>query len=168
MSWIFIFHRGRIWGQFRVFSSHEAKDLNLTRNRFKFHYLWYNNYKQWKNIIFRLSFGENCLRVFLYVHEHQLDISLQADVNVIVIDWRRGAMTLNYLQAAANTRLVGAIAAVMVEKLNHTYNIQPSMIHIIGHSLGAHIAGYIGERVPRIARITGKSANKWQSLFRSN
>lgn len=81
-------------------------------------------------------------------------------MNVIVIDWRRGAMTLNYLQAAANTRLVGAIAAIMVEKLNHTYNIQPSMIHIIGHSLGAHIAGYIGERVPRIARITGKSAKK--------
>lgn len=81
-------------------------------------------------------------------------------MNVIVIDWRRGAMTLNYLQAAANTRLVGAIAAVMVDKLNHTYNIQPSMIHIIGHSLGAHIAGYIGERVPRIARKTGKSANK--------
>lgn len=90
-----------------------------------------------------------------WVRRMTREIIKNADVNVIVIDWRRGAMTLNYLQAAANTRLVGAIAAVMVEKLNHTYNIQPSMIHIIGHSLGAHIAGYIGERVPRIARITG-------------
>ena len=28
-------------------------------------------------------------------------------------------------------------------------------VHIIGHSLGAHIAGYAGERVPGLARITG-------------
>ena len=83
-------------------------------------------------------------------------IILQADVNVLVVDWRRGAMTLNYLQAAANTRLVGVLASLMIEKLNNTYNITPSMIHIIGHSLGAHIAGYIGERVSGIARITGK------------
>lgn len=83
------------------------------------------------------------------------EIIKNGDVNVVVVDWKRGAMTLNYLQAAANTRLVGVIAALMVEKLNYTYNIAPSMIHIIGHSLGAHIAGYIGERVPGIARITG-------------
>lgn len=81
MSWIFIFHRGRIWGQFRVFSSHEAKDLNLTRNRFKFHYIWYNNYKQWKNIIFRLSFWWKL----------PMSISLRTwtSVRYIVTGWRQ-------------------------------------------------------------------------------
>jgi hypothetical protein len=34
------------------------------------------------------------------------------------------------------------------------YNVTGSQVHIIGHSLGAHIAGYAGERV-HIARITG-------------
>ena len=29
-------------------------------------------------------------------------------------------------------------------------------MHLIGHSLGAHVAGYAGERVPGTGRITGK------------
>jgi predicted alpha/beta hydrolase len=29
-------------------------------------------------------------------------------------------------------------------------------MHIIGHSLGAHIAGYAGDRTPNLGRITGE------------
>jgi hypothetical protein len=33
----------------------------------------------------------------------------------------------------------------------------PSQIHLIGLSLGAHLASYIGKAIPGIGRITGKS-----------
>ena len=39
-------------------------------------------------------------------------------------------------------------------------NADTTKIHIIGHSLGAHIAGYAGERTPNLGRITGE-----ESLF---
>ena len=42
------------------------------------------------------------------------------------------------------TRLVGLEVARLVEVLR----LDPAKVHIIGHSLGAHIAGYAGERIP--------------------
>ncbi|KAK3864249.1 hypothetical protein Pcinc_030039 [Petrolisthes cinctipes] len=36
----------------------------------------------------------------------------------------------------------------------HT-GLSPSNVHIIGHSLGSHVAGYAGERVTGLGRITG-------------
>lgn len=72
------------------------------------------------------------------------------DVNVVIVDWRGGSLPL-YSQAAANTRLVGMEVARMVEGLR----LDPARVHIIGHSLGAHIAGYAGERLPGLGRISG-------------
>eukprot|EP00079_Xenopus_tropicalis_P031729 XP_017945500.1 PREDICTED: pancreatic triacylglycerol lipase-like [Xenopus tropicalis] len=42
-----------------------------------------------------------------------------------------------------------------MEMCQKNYDYSPSMIHIIGHSLGAHVAGEAGKRVPGIARISG-------------
>lgn len=33
--------------------------------------------------------------------------------------------------------------------------LEPENVHIIGHSLGAHIAGYAGKRLKNLGRITG-------------
>lgn len=33
--------------------------------------------------------------------------------------------------------------------------MNPKDVHIIGHSLGAHTAGYAGERIDKLGRITG-------------
>lgn len=39
--------------------------------------------------------------------------------------------------------------------LQNETDLTASDFHLIGHSLGAHIAGYAGERVPNLGRITG-------------
>ncbi|KAJ8025383.1 Pancreatic lipase-related protein 2 [Holothuria leucospilota] len=43
----------------------------------------------------------------------------------------------------------------MLNKLIVLTNVTPEAIHLIGHSLGAHTAGYVGENLQGIGRITG-------------
>ena len=81
------------------------------------------------------------------------------DVNVIVVDWRGGSLPM-YSQAAANTRLVGLEIAQLIESLVANAGARAEDFHVIGHSLGAHIAGYCGESVierglGKLGRISG-------------
>ncbi|KAK6188493.1 hypothetical protein SNE40_004656 [Patella caerulea] len=77
------------------------------------------------------------------------------DANVIAVNWKEGAAQANYFKAAANTRVVGAVAAQLIKDLKSVGGISYSNVHVIGHSLGSHIAGYIGEIIPGLGRITG-------------
>lgn len=44
---------------------------------------------------------------------------LQKDANVFIVNWERGAVMLNYKEAASNTRVVGAVLARSVNlKIN--------------------------------------------------
>lgn len=76
------------------------------------------------------------------------------DYNVVTVDWSGGSRAL-YSQATANTRLVGLEVAHLIKYLNTTMGLHPQDVHIIGHSLGSHTAGYAGEQVPGLGRITG-------------
>ncbi|XP_042897767.1 inactive pancreatic lipase-related protein 1 [Parasteatoda tepidariorum] len=76
------------------------------------------------------------------------------DYNIISVDWRLGAAQ-SYPQAAANTRSLGLVVADFIDHLQRKYRIPPSDIHLIGYNLGAHAAGYVGDQIPRIGRITG-------------
>lgn len=76
------------------------------------------------------------------------------DMNVIVVDWAGGSLPL-YTQATANTRLVGLELAYFINWLIKNRSLDPKNVHIIGHSLGAHTAGYAGAMVPGLGRITG-------------
>lgn len=42
-----------------------------------------------------------------------------------------------------------------MDAFQEEYSVDPGHIHIIGHSLGAHIGGYVGDRTPHLGRITG-------------
>lgn len=75
-------------------------------------------------------------------------------MNVIITDWSRGN-GFPYTQATANTQIVGAEMANLVNRLIQNQNAQLKDFHLIGHSLGSHICGYAGSRLPGLPRITG-------------
>ncbi|XP_046550830.1 pancreatic triacylglycerol lipase-like [Haliotis rubra] len=89
-----------------------------------------------------------------WLHELKDEYLKTHDVNVFIVDWGGGSKTL-YTQATANTRLVGAIVAQFITHLKTVGHAKPEDFHLIGHSLGAHTAGYAGERIQYIGRITG-------------
>ena len=75
--------------------------------------------------------------------------------NIIIVDWSSGNK-FPYTQAAANTQVIGAFIGNLINFYIQKGFINPDDVHLIGHSLGAHVAGYAGERItPKIARITG-------------
>lgn len=76
------------------------------------------------------------------------------DFNVIGVDWSKGASKF-YPKAVANTRLVGAVLSKLLRTLIDNFELKVENLHVLGHSLGAHIAGYVGTSIPRISRITG-------------
>ncbi|RUS82423.1 hypothetical protein EGW08_009811 [Elysia chlorotica] len=75
-------------------------------------------------------------------------------MNVLVVDWENGA-AFPYNQAVANTRLVAAQLYVLLDDMVRARQVDVSKVHIIGHSLGAHVAGYVGARTPGLGRISG-------------
>ncbi|XP_021356285.1 inactive pancreatic lipase-related protein 1-like [Mizuhopecten yessoensis] len=77
----------------------------------------------------------------------------KGDFNVIVVDWQGGSKQA-YGHAVGNTYLVGAEVAKTLTYLHDNRSLDYSRVHIIGHSLGAQIAGHIGYRVKGIGRIS--------------
>lgn len=87
------------------------------------------------------------------------ELLLREDCNVLIVNWIGGAGP-PYAQAVANTRLVGAMLARLASQLINIGKILPAKMHMIGHSLGAHTAGYAGYTLRlryhhTLGRITG-------------
>ncbi|GFS13714.1 pancreatic triacylglycerol lipase [Elysia marginata] len=91
---------------------------------------------------------------FQYIVDTTAALLDKSPMNVIVVAWENGA-TFPYSQAVANTRLVGAQLAALLETMVQARNADMARVHIIGHSLGAHIAGYAGASTPGLGRISG-------------
>lgn len=89
-----------------------------------------------------------------WVRDMADELLRKTPMNVITVDWGNGA-GFPYSQAAANTRVVGAEVAQLIQLLKDQQDVSASNVHLIGHSLGAHVAGYAGTRIPRLVRITG-------------
>lgn len=111
------------------------------------------------------------------------------DMNVIVVDWNKGATNVNYLKAVENTHkaadnLTAFLEMMAVRIQNSLGHPRPSLdrnreqsvlindlcfqdqgvslssIHMIGVSLGAHISGFVGAKLNgSIGRITGKTCS---------
>lgn len=82
--------------------------------------------------------------------------------NTLAINWNDTAAR-NYVAAAQATKQVGKLVAEWLWKdlINMNTTILAN-VHLIGHSLGAHVSGFIGKYVnelsngAKIGRITGK------------
>ncbi|GIY71730.1 inactive pancreatic lipase-related protein 1 [Caerostris darwini] len=81
----------------------------------------------------------------------------RADDNVIIVDHSTNTMLprIIYQQSVADTRVIGVQVANLINFLHKKLGVEMKRVHIIGHSLGAHTAGYAGERLPNLGRITG-------------
>lgn len=83
---------------------------------------------------------------------------------MILVDWEKGAAGPSYALAATNTQIIGRQLALLILDMV-SYGANPDRMHIVGFSLGAHVAGYAGRGVQnkgvKIGRITGKLRTKW-------
>ncbi|XP_076678593.1 phospholipase A1-like isoform X2 [Andrena cerasifolii] len=80
------------------------------------------------------------------------------DVNVCSVDWRDGACStglsltdlVSYESAVRNVPTVGEYLAKFIVKLVREYGAVVPRLKVIGHSLGAHVAGFAGKYVKKI------------------
>ncbi|KAM9357812.1 lipoprotein lipase [Symphorus nematophorus] len=79
----------------------------------------------------------------------------EPSANVIVVDWLTRA-NQHYPTSAAYTKLVGRDVAKFVTWLQSELQLPWERIHLLGYSLGAHVAGIAGDLTNhKISRITG-------------
>jgi len=81
------------------------------------------------------------------------------DFNVFSIDWGDLESWTNYFHAAAITKPVAQYSAQLVQLLSQ-YDGVFENIHLVGHSLGAHVVGFIAKEVQtmglgKLSRVTG-------------
>ncbi|KAK3925396.1 Pancreatic triacylglycerol lipase [Frankliniella fusca] len=76
------------------------------------------------------------------------------DGNVFIVDWGNGATEANYLQAVANTRVVGREIGLLGRNLIRYFGASARDFHFMGHSLGAHISGYAARNITSVGRVT--------------
>ncbi|KAM7133192.1 lipase member I [Molossus nigricans] len=91
------------------------------------------------------SWLQNFLRILLN----------QDDINIVVVDWNRGATTFIYNRAVKNTRKVAVSLSECIHRLLE-HGASLDNFHFIGVSLGAHISGFVGKIFKgQLGRITG-------------
>lgn len=67
------------------------------------------------------------------------------DSNIIFIDWSEGSRTINYVAAANRVESVGRFVGSHISFMIEEGFLRVDRLKVIGFSLGAHIAGFVGK-----------------------
>lgn len=92
---------------------------------------------------------------FLNGHESPINEKLKEsylknhDVNVVVSSWGSGSKTLCYNWAVQRVELVGKMIGEFLNFLMDDDEYAWERLTIVGHSLGAHVAGFAGKAVQK-------------------
>lgn len=71
------------------------------------------------------------------------------DCQIIAIDWSNKAKP-PYIQAVAAAKPVGTMIGDFIIALLKSQQIILQNLHIIGHSLGSHVAGFVGKHIYKV------------------
>lgn len=76
---------------------------------------------------------------------------------MILVDWSV-ADSINYLSSRRHVESIGEVVGKLLTQLVWTGNMDTHDVHLIGHSLGAHIMGFAARSVGLgdTGRITGR------------
>lgn len=86
-----------------------------------------------------------------WIHRMAVELLEHQPCTVIAVDWHGGSSP-PYTQAVANIRLVGAITAHLLAEISQiTGPKKLDHVHLIGHSLGAHLSGYVGYTLQNVS-----------------
>lgn len=89
---------------------------------------------------------------------------------LVSVDWSKGASGLLYPKNVANCQLTGREIGYLLYRLNSERGLDLGKVHLIGFSLGAHIAGLAGRWTKQqygltVGRVTGKLVDCLQLEF---
>ncbi|XP_018328281.1 lipase member I-like [Agrilus planipennis] len=84
----------------------------------------------------------------------------KGDFNVFIVDWTNYSFSYNYLKSYNKVGDVGKVVANSILMMTGSSETFLNNVHLIGHSLGAHVCGFVGQEVYKVAfyklaRITG-------------
>ncbi|CAG2104286.1 unnamed protein product, partial [Medioppia subpectinata] len=81
----------------------------------------------------------------------------EMDANVISVDWSKVAADLLYLPVVPKSQVVGQMIGYFINRLIAATGVSLNDIHLIGHSMGAHVVGFAGQSLlpNKVAQISG-------------
>ncbi|XP_017038968.1 phospholipase A1 VesT1.02 [Drosophila ficusphila] len=142
-------------------------------NEVSFYLYTRNNPTEGQNIIAEASSVQNSLfnknlgtRFVIHGWKGKYTDSMNVDItnawlsrgnfNVIVVNWE-GSQSIDYAMSVRAVPAAGTKVGEMIEYLHENHGLSLDTLKVIGHSLGAHVAGFAGKQVggKRIHTIVG-------------
>ncbi|XP_015373145.1 PREDICTED: lipase member H-B-like [Diuraphis noxia] len=78
------------------------------------------------------------------------------EYNVICVDWKQYSTDISYKVATVRAKHIAHDIAKVLKRITYDMTEGIDTLHLIGHSMGAHIVGFVGKELTnQIPRITG-------------